>query len=166
MVIQPVVYEILGEGWYHPPDASKLSKRADAINFWRLMAPWGGGCLQNFSRKYRQIVCVWFFAMLLKFYLLTLKNSICGMTVFELFILARTKNLEHLINKIVTYNTGFYFHFSNHLAKNQSMTPLTLPHMGYLKQFYPSLFFKDIPLFLNRWNFQRWFIIVRTLCKN
>ena len=31
MVIGPVVSEILG-GWYHPPDAIALSKRADAIN--------------------------------------------------------------------------------------------------------------------------------------
>ena len=30
MVIGPVVSEILG-GWYHPPDAIALSKRADAI---------------------------------------------------------------------------------------------------------------------------------------
>ena len=30
--LRPVISEILGRGGYHPLDASKLSKRADAIN--------------------------------------------------------------------------------------------------------------------------------------
>ena len=32
MAIPFVVPEILGGGWFHPPDATKLSEKADAIN--------------------------------------------------------------------------------------------------------------------------------------